>query len=235
VSTSRQRIVEEIKRVAGVEGRPPGIGVFTRLSGIPEHHWKGVHYAKWSDALADAGLQANSLNERLNSETILQVVAKLCVNTGSMPSKVQYKLHRRNNQTLPHDETLRQHFGSWAGLRAALRDLALRDAAFSSLLQIMPSAETSTHPAKPKAGGWVYLLQSGAHYKIGRSDTLERRIREISIALPERVELIHAIETDDPIGIETYWHRRYADRRMNGEWFNLSVDDVRAFRRRKFQ
>jgi hypothetical protein len=49
--------------------------------------------------------------------------------------------------------------------------------------------------------GSVYLLRSGAHYKIGRSDEIERRIKEIRVALPEATSLEHTILTDDPSGM----------------------------------
>ncbi len=76
--------------------------------------------------------------------------------------------------------------------------------------------------------------ESGRFFKIGRSNAVGRREYELAIQLPEKVTRVHSMKTDDPVGIEDYWHRRFADRRKNGEWFELTAQDVAAFKRRKF-
>ena len=55
----------------------------------------------------------------------------------------------------------------------------------------------------------MLLLKVGKEkrYKIGKSILTERRKNELSIVLPEDVELIHEIRTDDAYGIEAYWHK----------------------------
>ncbi len=85
------------------------------------------------------------------------------------------------------------------------------------------------------AVGYVYMLKHGSRreYKIGRTNSPVRREGELGIQLPEKLEPIHYIKTDDPAGIESYWHSRFAANRKEGEWFELTAQDVRAFKRWK--
>ena len=95
----------------------------------------------------------------------------------------------------------------------------------------VPNAEPEDDGKVSDLVGEVYLFKSGRYYKIGKTKDTVRRGSEIRIQLPERVNLIHSIKTDDPSGIESYWHNRFESKRMNGEWFDLNPSDVKAFKR----
>jgi len=43
----------------------------------------------------------------------------------------------------------------------------------------------------------------------------------------------HRISTADEVTLEAYWHKRFANKRQNGEWFLLSKSDVAEFCRHK--
>ena len=78
--------------------------------------------------------------------------------------------------------------------------------------------------APPPPSGFVYLLKSGPYYKIGASGQVSERIKQLSTLPPFDIELIHTIYSHDMYGLEASLHTYYADKRKNGEWFEL--DDL---------
>lgn len=99
-----------------------------------------------------------------------------------------------------------------------------------AVLYLAAGKEETTEETSPNnAPGYVYLAKSGSHFKIGRTVSPERRTNELRIQLPDKLERLHAITSHDPNSVERYWHRRFADRRLNGEWFALSTSDVSEF------
>jgi hypothetical protein len=236
----RERILNEIKRIASENGgKAPGKMLFQQETGISESDWYGKIWLRWNDAVIDAGLTPNEKQERLSSDLVLDKYAEVCRHYGKPPSSAELRYYARHATDFISHNTFAKHFGNKNGVISALKDRAI-ERGEEDLIAILPDTSTTNALSEetnsdPTVEGWVYLLQSGSHYKIGRSDELEKRVRQISIALPEKVELIHAIKTDDPPGIEAYWHRRFSAKRANGEWFKLSNADVKAFKRRMFQ
>jgi hypothetical protein len=239
MSDLRQDILNEIKRLAAQEGgQPPGQNLFARETGIASHKWRGVFWSKWGDALIDAGFEPNNWKSKGDTAQLLVRFAELTLTTGRIPTNSEIDLARRTDGSIPSSKYVLSHFGGKAGLASALIKLSIEEQKFAALREIIAEPVVE-HQADQKAerliDGWVYLLKSGDNYKIGRSDNLERRVKQISVAMPEVTSLFHAIQTDDPVGIEEYWHKRLANRRLNGEWFKLTKSDIAAFKRRKFQ
>jgi hypothetical protein len=240
VATSKAHILEELRRyAANNRGKAPGFRKFCTETGIKESDWAGKYWARWNDALREAGLDENEKETGYEDVFLIEKLVELCTEHGHFPTLREFKLKASTVEGFPSDNVFRRRYGSKADMARAVRAHCELNGP-KTLLPIcdVVLAEASTE-ARTKHGdqpteGFVYLIRSGKHFKIGRTNSLERRGRELAIQLPERAELVHSIKTDDPVGIEDYWHRRFDDRRLNGEWFKLSADDVAAFRRRRF-
>lgn len=77
------------------------------------------------------------------------------------------------------------------------------------------------------ASGYVYLIQSPTgHYKIGRTKNPFNRMRTFEVKLPFEIEYVCLLSTTNMYELETRLHRQFADKRVNGEWFTLSSEDV---------
>jgi hypothetical protein len=152
------------------------------------------------------------------------------------------KMHKRENPSFPNEKVF-QRFGSKEDLiRKVLAYCAAHPGNDDVAAICAPLADLSAPEAATESGdfetGYVYLalMKIGRVkcYKIGKTILVDRRMRQIGPKLPADLELIHAITTDDAYGIEAYWHNRFRKKNRNGEWFELTAEDVRTFQRRKF-
>jgi hypothetical protein len=231
----RETILQEIRKLTKASnGQPPGSRSFEQQTGIRESAWRGVYWARWGDALKEAGFLPNEWQQKSTADFIFEKFIEAARHYGSLPTVSELRMYRRARSNFPNEKTLHSYFGSKEGLLSNLRGWIKDKPDLQDIANMFGPAVESERSAASKEG-LVYLIKSGAHYKIGRSDELERRVKQIRVALPEAANLVHSIRTDDPAGIEAYWHRRFADRRAHGEWFKLSGTDVAVFKRRKYQ
>jgi hypothetical protein len=77
----------------------------------------------------------------------------------------------------------------------------------------------------------VYLIRCGDLYKIGKSRHLAKRFKQLSTQIPQEVQLIHtrAYKETEVDEAEIYWHRVFHTKRVKGEWFKLTHEDILLF------
>lgn len=181
------------------------------------------------------------MQQALDPDTILAALASLTQDMGRLPSVADLKMRRRQDASFPSHNTFNR-LGDRAHRARALLDYCEVRSDLSAVADICrpiaavdeQAPDSWAHAGAADAFGFVYLMKSGKFYKIGLSICPEKRAYEVRLVLPEEVVLVHKIKTDDPAGIEAYWHHRFKDRRLRGEWFDLSAQDIKAFRRRSF-
>jgi hypothetical protein len=236
---TRDHIVAQIRQIAeGSGGDPPGKMRFAELTGISESDWSGRYWARWSDALREAGFEPNIMQGAYEEPEVLDKLISLIEELRHFPTVAELQLRRRSDPTFPSAGVFAR-LGKKGHLAAKVlrrcEEVGNRQAAAAICTPIAEAngAEASTSNMSPDCVGSVYLIRSGRNYKIGRTNAVGRREYELGIQMPDPIEVIHVIRTDDPVGVEAYWHRRFADRRKQGEWFDLRRSDVAAFNRWK--
>jgi Meiotically up-regulated gene 113 len=230
----RENILELMKATADQNnGQPLGRLRFETATGIKEYHWT-KHWPRYNDLVREAGLEPNTKTTAYSTLELQKFLAGLTRQLGRFPTENDLGGPNKG----PSTKVFRDRFGSKAGLVAAVREFSFSNPGWDDVLALCPAIEAKTSETKPLnsslTDGYVYLMKSGRYYKIGKTNHVGRREREIMVQMPDPLKTVHSIVTDDPSGIEDYWHRRFSAFRKNGEWFDLSPEHVAAFRRRKF-
>ncbi|TAK04769.1 GIY-YIG nuclease family protein [Patescibacteria group bacterium] len=236
---NKQEILEEIKRTATQNGgNPLGMNRFEKETGIKPHEW-GKYWARFSQAQTEAGFTPNRLQTAYSDEFLIKKAIELTSKLGKFPTFKEFRVAENTDEGFPSSKVF-MRFGSKEELVRRVVKFCKTEGGNEDIIGLCQSilekhdkrADTTEGNLNERLGS-VYLFKSGRYYKIGKTFDTVRRGNEIRIQLPERLDLIHSINTDDPSGVEAYWHRRFDGKRMNGEWFDLSTADIKSFRRWK--
>lgn len=75
-------------------------------------------------------------------------------------------------------------------------------------------------------GTYIIMAESVLAYKIGASGNVENRFKQLEFMSPVKLCLYGIIETSDYYAIESELHQIFAHKRLHGEWFSLSNQDL---------
>jgi hypothetical protein len=236
----KQHILDEIRRTAADNGGAAlGRTRFAQATGILEQDWRGTHWERWSDAVLEAGLQVRAPEAPPDKAVVMAQLARLVRRLGRFPSLVELRAQRAADPEFPSGGTF-ERLGSKVELIDHLQAFCRAQAGFEDVPGILEfsaraaRAVTSSAPERSADDGYVYLVQSGKHYRFLAAALPERSACEAQIRAQEGEHAVHTLRTDDPAGIAAYWERRYMARKTSGAWFALTGEDVMAIKRRRF-
>lgn len=236
---TKEHILQEIKRTTEENGgRALGWRKFESETGINYSDWRGKYWVRWSDAVREAGFAPNQLSTAYDDGELLAKFAQLARELAHLPVDGELRMKSRRDSSFPSTSTF-ERLGGKMKLVRRLHEYCLSREDCDDVAQMcdayLPRTKIVLEKNKDREVkvGFVYLMKSGQFYKIGHSGAPGCRQYDLTIQLPEKVELIHKIPTEAPEAAERFWHERFQAKRKGGEWFDLTASDVKSFRRCK--
>jgi len=78
--------------------------------------------------------------------------------------------------------------------------------------------------------GCVYFIKhkglDGVKIGFSNNETPSKRVRDMETYTPTGVDFLGLIITNNPAKVEKELHKKYADKRMVGEFFDISLDEI---------
>lgn len=95
-------------------------------------------------------------------------------------------------------------------------------------LHVIDRAQVANCPSR-RGSCFVYLIKAeNGLIKIGKTVDIRQRFRTLYTMCPVKLELVAFLETELADELEIRLHSEFSDKRVKGEWFALSSEDVRA-------
>ncbi len=254
----KSHIFAGIRRIAEEnDGTPPGSRQFYSVTNIRESDWQNKSWNSWNnwgDVLEEAGFPRLVANSKFDPPRILKQLALLTRKLERFPVTLDMRREKRHNADFPNDKVISGTFGGREKVLPALIQFCTNQEEFTDLLPILTNTtltvgfrkaptidqDVSGEVTNADNGfGYVYLLKTGKHYKLGFTRAPYHRFSTLIKQSATGGDPIHHFETDDPRGIEAYWQERFKEKKVealnktSGESYNLSAQDIAAFKRRK--
>ena len=130
-----------------------------------------------------------------------------------------------------------KHFFKFAkdvSIRYMLDDLftehfpQIEDMAFESMTGGGGAARSKTYQETP---GYIYVIKSQHGYKIGKTVNLKTRLNLFEVKLPFPIALSHYAWFENYSKAERDFHLMFSDKRLEGEWFDLTDRDLEEIKR----
>ena len=132
-STLREQILSEIQRLAKANsGQPPGRRVFERETGIGEAAWSGVYWARWGDALREAGFEPNALQGKTDEGILLRNLAEAVRVHGKIPTSAELTCTGVET-SFPSYKAIEARYGSKARIIERLAEWASKNDDFTDI------------------------------------------------------------------------------------------------------
>jgi hypothetical protein len=231
--STKEEIVEEIKRTADKDGLALGSKNFRNETDIGPWEW-GKYWPTWGAAVKEAGLTQRSRWEKYPEGILEKDAIYLIRKLGKYFTKGEMRVEYVSNPDFHYSAIDKKRKNEFVNdVIAYCKKHPGHDDILKTCVPILKELEAKAEEVTDNSStaGEVYLYKVDSHYKIGKSKDSLRRGAELRLQTPSDPVMIHTIKTDDPTGVELYWDNRFKEKRMKGEWFKLNRDDVKAFKR----
>ena len=110
---SKGHILDEIRRTSQENGGVSlGRDRFRSETGIRESDWYGKYWARWGDAVREAGFSPNAFNSKaLSDEQFFEKLIALIRKLGHYPTKGEFGINRREDPSFPVADVFLRRFG----------------------------------------------------------------------------------------------------------------------------
>jgi len=237
---TREEILSEMQRLGKEKGgKAPSEKELALNAGIKNYYWH-KYWTKISDLQKEAGFSPNTfLKIPYRHDDLCKKFTSLIRELGKWPTKAEIEVKHNKKSDFPGSTIFYKNLGNIKDLANNILEYA-KGRKYNDVIKICEemierykdSDSQKVVGVEEKTHGWVYLIKHGRfnQYRIGQTTNILRRWKENKIELPEEPKHIHTIETVDPEGVEKYWLNRFATKKMNGDWFELTSADVKEFR-----